>query len=171
MKRPGTSLVAVLLPLLILAGCSAAPTEEELNFKREHERMRAEREAFRKRMVTGREGEEAVRLVQEAPSPAADTSNADWVAEQIDRLPGAVLFPRWEARRTSPAAYEVMVTYTHIDRKNAVALLGHVWEVNLMLRQISEPRPLTPDEIAARGPDLRSREGDRKGPLDPRRLE
>lgn len=134
---------------LLAAGCSPQ-TDAEREYL---ERRRVEslvRESIRETLEGGAEESEAVDLVKQSRAADGSGTTESWLREAMDERKGDILFPRWQAFRRGLDRYEVWFSYTFMAPAGGVEKVGYSWNVDLMLKTVNEPRPLTERELGMR---------------------
>lgn len=147
-KRVHAALFCLLV--CVLAGGCSPQTDAEREYR---ERRRVEsivRESIRDSLEGGAEESEAIELVKESPAPDGETATAAWLQASMNERSGSILFPRWQAFRRGIDRYEVWFSYTFMAPDGAIQKKGYAWNVDLMLKAVKEPRPLTESELGMR---------------------
>lgn len=148
--RAGSAL-ACAVAVCLLSGCTP-PVEDKQSYSDTMQAERQVRESIRKTLNGETEDQGAIRMVREHAAPEGDGTTDEWLKRVLDAEDGTILFPLWQAQRRGVGRYEVWHVYTLLAEDSRVEEKGHAWIVDLALKLVEGPRPLTPREIGADSP-------------------
>jgi len=131
---------------IMLAGCEPVSDSERQYFESRNQEVEQQRQ-FMQSLTDANTMENAMNMVKVHPSQRENVPTEKWINDMLARLAGEVMFPRWEARRRGPNRFEVLFTYTHIDRDYNIQRGGYAWEVDTLLKMVSDPRELSAEEL------------------------
>ena len=131
---------------VVVAGCEPVSESERTYFETRDQELEEQRQ-FMQTMTDANTMENAINMVKKHASPTENTNTEAWINNALNRLVGDVMFPKWDARRLGPNRFEVMFTYTHIDREYTITRGGYAWEVDTLLKVVSDPRELASADL------------------------
>ena len=138
------------LALVVLAA-GRGDTQQEDDLYLEMRRQEAmQRESVARDMQGVEQDAAAIQLVKESPAPDEQGTSEDWVRRQTERGRASVYFPLWKASPRGLSKFEVTYTCTVVDEQNVIQKMGYAWNVDLVLRMVTPPREMRPDELSSR---------------------
>ncbi len=74
--------------------------------------------------------------------------NEEWVRQELKKIQGEVLFPRWQAKRRGAHKYEVLFTYTVLSSDYSIVKCGYSWMADLLLGLVGPARMLEEEDMS-----------------------
>ena len=150
---------------LLLAGCGVQDPYERVARPRTSEGetlMPRDEQSLRAVVMDSANGDEVLAMVKSYPSPEPQIDTETWLTKQLQDDPGQVMFPRWEVQKRGANKYEARFTYTHIGTDNRMVKKGLSWNVDAVLKVVSPPRELPPEDRVGRGMRTETEAGEKR---------
>jgi hypothetical protein len=143
--------IIVLACAAAAAGCGDTQQEDDLYLEMRRQEETMQREAATRGAGGVEQDAEAIRLVKESAAPDEQGTNEDWVRRQTEGERTSVYFPVWKASPRGLSKFEVTYSCTVVvDERNVIEKRGFAWNVDLVLRLVTPPREMRPDELSSR---------------------
>lgn len=163
--------LAVAAALCALGSGCAPQSQKERDYYRKKVSDQNLTETLKLTVMESAKDTDVLQMVKQSPAVSPDMDTDAWVNQQMDRVQGQVIFPRWEVSRRGSSKYEARYVYTLLNDDNDMSKIGWRWEVDMMLKMIGPPRQILAQETAPRPRSNESQQQQRRIREEERSLE